>query len=256
MARQTLPPDFRRIDPRAARILLIQSGPRLLPALPEKLSAYAKRTLERMGVEVLTGSAVTKCDGSGVEAGGRAIEAGTIIWAAGVVASPVAAWLGASHDRAGRVLVDPDLSVPGLPDVFVVGDAAAVSTAPGRIVPGLAAAAKQMGRYVGGVVTATASGRPHPGLFKYRHQGDLATIGRRAAAVNLGRIHLTGFVGWLFWSIAHIYFLIGLRSRFVVAFDWAWQYLTFQRGARLITRSEGECPPVEERRITNLRRQA
>ena len=255
VARQTLPPDFRRIDPRAARILLIQSGPRLLPALPENLSAYAKRTLERMGVEVVIGSAVTKCDRTGVEAGGRAIEAGTIIWAAGVVASPVAAWLGASHDRAGRVLVEPNLSVPGLPDVFVVGDAAAVPTAPGRIVPGLAAAAKQMGRYVGGVVAATASGRPHPDLFRYRHQGDLATIGRRAAVVNLGRIHLTGFVGWLFWSIAHIYFLIGLRSRFVVAFDWAWQYLTFQRGARLITRSEVECPPVDEFRTSDRRSQ-
>ncbi|MGA7948826.1 MAG: quinol oxidase, partial [Thiobacillaceae bacterium] len=115
--------------------------------------------------------------------------------------------------------------------------------------------AKQMGRYVGGVVAATASGRPHPDLFRYRHQGDLATIGRRAAVVNLGRIHLTGFVGWLFWSIAHIYFLIGLRSRFVVAFDWAWQYLTFQRGARLITRSEVECPPVDEFRTSDRRSQ-
>jgi NADH dehydrogenase len=156
-----------------------------------------------------------------------------------VVASPVAGWLGAAHDRAGRVPVEPDLSVAGLPDVFVAGDAAAVPFGADRLVPGLAAAAKQMGRYVGDTIAARVRAAPAPPPFRYRHQGDLATIGWRAAVVNLPHLQLTGFLGWLFWSAAHIYFLIGLRSRFVVAFSWAWQYLTFQRGARLITRSEG-----------------
>jgi NADH dehydrogenase len=240
VARQTLPPDFRRIDPRTARILLIEAGPRILPALPEKLSAYAEKALTKMGVEVLASTAVTNCDSKGVQAGGHAIKAGTVIWAAGVVASPVASWLNVRADRAGRVLVNGDLSVPDAQNVFVVGDAAAVNMAPNRLVPGLAAAAKQMGRYVGNVIAAKVGAKPVPGPFKYRHQGDLATIGRRAAVVNLPHLHLTGFIGWLFWSFAHIYFLIGLRSRFVVAFSWAWQYVTFQRGARLITRSEEE----------------
>jgi NADH:ubiquinone reductase (H+-translocating) len=235
IARQTLAPDFRRIDPRTARIVLIEAGARILPALPERLSAYAERALTRMGVEVLTSSLVTKCDQRGIEMGGRFMPVGTIIWAAGVVASPAAAWIGAASDRAGRVLVNPDLSVRGLPNVFAIGDAAAVSRAPNQIVPGLAAAAKQMGRYVGGVIAARVRGAPSPGPFRYRHQGDLATIGRRAAVVNLKHLQLTGLLGWLFWSVVHIYFLIGLRSRFVVAFSWAWQYLTFQRGARLIT---------------------
>ncbi len=235
VARETLPPDFRRIDPRSARILLIEAGPRILPAFPERLSAYANKVLTRMGVEVLVSTLVTKCDAMGIEAGGRFIKARTIVWAAGVVASPVAAWLGAASDKAGRVVVKPDLSVLGLPNVFVIGDAAAVSSGSNQIVPGLAAAAKQMGQYVGSAIAARARGIPPAGPFHYRHQGDLATIGWRTAVVNLKHIRLTGMPGWLFWSIAHIYFLIGLRSRFVVAFSWAWQYLTYHRGARLIT---------------------
>jgi NADH dehydrogenase len=238
VARKTLPPDFRRIDPRCARVLLIEAGPRLLPAFPEKLSAYVAKALNGMDVEVLAGTPVTNCTEQGVELGPRRIEAGTIIWAAGVVASPAAAWLDVPHDRVGRVPVGSDLSVSGLPGVYVVGDAAAVGLGPDRLVPGLAAAAKQMGRYVGRCIAAKARGAPPPGPFRYRHQGDLATIGRRAAVVNLKHLHLTGFLGWLFWSAAHIYFLIGFRSRFVVAFSWAWQYLTFQRGARLITDAE------------------
>ena len=244
VARQTLPPDFRRIDPRSARILLIEAGPRLLPALPETLSAYAERTLRNMGVEILISSPVTHCDRNGIEVGGSFVNVGTIIWAAGVVASPAAGWTGAACDPAGRVLVNPDLSLPGLPDVFVIGDAAAVSRAPNQIVPGLAAAAKQMGRYVGNVVAARVNGSSPPRPFRYRHQGDLATIGRRAAVVNLRHLHLTGFPGWLFWSVAHIYFLIGLRSRFAVAFSWIWQYLTFQRGTRLITGIAKGGPPA------------
>ena len=235
IARQTLPSDFRRIDPSTARILLIEAGPRILPALPEPLSAYAESALRGMGVEVLTSSLVTNCDENGVEVGGHLMSAGTIIWAAGVVASPVAAWMQVASDKAGRVVVEPDLSVSGLPNVFVIGDAAAVRSASNQIVPGLAAAAKQLGRYVGNVIAARAQGKPSPDPFRYRHQGDLATIGWRTAVVNLKHVRLTGLLGWLFWSLAHIYFLIGLRSRFVVAFSWAWQYLTFQRGARLIT---------------------
>ncbi|HKE41760.1 MAG TPA: NAD(P)/FAD-dependent oxidoreductase [Casimicrobiaceae bacterium] len=238
VARQTLPPDFRRIDPRTARILLIEAGPRLLPALSEPLSAYAQRTLTRMGVEVLTSSAVTECHAQGVEVRGNLIAAGTIIWAAGVVASPAASWIGAARDKAGRAVVNPDLSVPGLPDVFIVGDAAAVNWRTHQLVPGLASAAKQMGRYVGEVIATRIRGSSHSRPFRYRHQGDLATIGRRAAVVNLKHLHLTGALGWLFWSVVHIYFLIGARSRFAVAFSWAWQYVTFQRGARLITGTE------------------
>ena len=235
VARQTLPPDFRRIDPRTARILLIEAGPRILPALPERLSAYAARALSGMGVEVLTSSPVTNCDQRGVEIQGRLVDAGTIIWAAGVAASPVATWIDAPSDHAGRIVVETDLTVPHLPDVFVIGDAATVSFGPDRKVPGLAAAAKQMGSYVGGVIKSRAQGRSDAKPFLYHHQGDLATIGWHKAVVNLKHVQLTGVLGWLFWSIVHIYFLIGARSRFVVAFSWVWQYLTFQRGARLIT---------------------
>jgi NADH dehydrogenase len=250
VARQTLPPDFRDIDPRTARILLVEAGPRILPALPEKLSAYAQRALEGMGVEVLTKSPVTKCDARGVEIEGRRIEAATIVWAAGVAASPVASWIDAPSDRAGRIAVEGDLSVPGLPNVFVVGDAATVPFGPDRRVPGLAAAAKQMGRYVGRVIASRVQGRSTARPFAYDDQGDLATIGWHKAVVNLKHLQLTGVMGWLFWSLVHVYFLIGARSRFVVAFSWAWQYLTFQRGARLITgianavpRPHGGGPP-------------
>jgi NADH:ubiquinone reductase (H+-translocating) len=234
IARLTIANDFRRIDPRTARIILLEAGPRVLPALPQDLSDYAAAALTRMGVDVRTSTRVTNCDARGVDLDPGRINAGTIIWAAGVVASPAARWLKAEHDRAGRVLVGPDLSVPGHPEVFVIGDAAAVFDEAGHAVPGVAPAAKQMGSYVGKLLAARFAGRTMP-PFRYRHAGDLATIGRRAAVVNLGRVHLKGFIGWLFWSVAHIYFLIGLRHRFIVAFTWLWDYLTFQRGARLIT---------------------
>jgi NADH dehydrogenase len=184
---------------------------------------------------VITSSPVTNCDQRGVEIEGGFISAGTVVWAAGVVASPVAVWTHAPSDKAGRILVEPDLRVPGYPNVFVIGDAAAVRWGANRIVPGLAAAAKQMGQYVSRVITARIRGTALPGPFRYSHQGDLATIGWHSAVVNLRHLHLTGLPGWMFWSVAHIYFLIGVRSRFVVAFSWVWQYLTFQRGARLIT---------------------
>jgi NADH dehydrogenase len=234
IARRTLAMDFRRIDPKASRIVLIEAGPRVIPALPESLSDYVQRTLRQMGVEVMTSTRVVGCDARGVDLEGGRIDAGTLIWAAGVVASPAANWLGAEHDRAGRVKVGPDLSVSGHPEVFAIGDTA---VAPGPLIPGIAPAAKQMGRYVGRLIAGRIAGTtvaPEP--FRYRHQGDLATIGRRAAVVKLGRLELRGFLGWVFWSVVHIFFLIEIRDRFVVAFIWFWDYVTFQRGARLITR--------------------
>jgi NADH dehydrogenase len=234
VARQTLAADFRRIDPRASRIILLEAGPRIMPTLPDDLSDYAARALMRMGVDVRAATPVTGCDARGVSLDHGRIDAGTVIWAAGVVASRAARWLDAAHDRAGRVPVSPDLSLPELPDVFVIGDTAAVHEANGEPVPGVAPAAKQMGRYVGKLIAARLDGKPLP-PFRYRDLGVLATIGRRSAVVKLGRLHLKGFIGWLFWSVVHIYFLIGLKNRFVVAFIWAWDYLTFQRGARLIT---------------------
>jgi NADH dehydrogenase len=239
VARQTLAADFRRIDPRSARILLIEAGPRLLPTFPLGLSEYAHDTLTRSGVEVKTATLVTKCDACGVDLKDGRVDAGTLIWAAGVTASPAARWLYAEADRAGRVKVRPDLSVPDHPEIFVIGDAAAVSDAKGHPVPGIAPAAKQMGKYVGRLISARIAGREPPKPFRYVHLGDLATIGRRAAVVKFGRLELRGFVGWVFWSLAHIYFLIGLRNRFVVAFNWFWDYITFQRGARLITEVSG-----------------
>jgi len=239
IARQTLAKDFRRIDPRSSRIILLEAGPRVLPTLPEDLSAYAERTLTRMGVDVRTSTRVINCDRRGVDLDRGRIDASTIIWAAGVVASPAARWLGAEHDRAGRVLVRPDLSLPDHPEVFVIGDAAGVHDQTGAMVPGVAQAAKQMGRYVGRVIAARVDETPSLPPFRYRSFGDLATIGRRAAVVNFGYLRLKGFVGWLFWSLVHIYFLIGVKNRFIVAFTWLWDYLTFHRGARLIT----EVPP-------------
>ena len=239
VARQSLAKDFRHIDPTAARIVLIEAGPRIMPTLPENLSDYVRRTLGNKGVEVMTSSRVIACDARGVELEHGRLDAGTVIWAAGVVASPAARWLNAEQDRAGRVLVNPDLTVPGHPNVFVIGDTAAVADQPG--IPGTAPPAKQMGAYVGRLIAARVAGRTPPSPFRYRHLGDLATIGRHAAVVKLGRLELTGFLGWLFWSLVHIYFLIGVRDRFIVAFTWLWDYVTFQRGARLIT----EVPPPE-----------
>jgi len=240
VAHHALPAEFRHIDPHAARVILIEAGPRLLPTFPEDLAAYASRALEQMGVEIMTSARVTHCDEKGVDLEGSRVEAGTIVWAAGVVASPAGEWLGTERDRAGRVKVGPDLTVPGHPEIFVIGDTAAAVDADGKTVPGIAPAAKQMGRYVAEVITARVSGRAPPEAFRYRHQGDLATIGRKAAVVKLDRFHLTGFIGWLFWGIAHVYFLIGLRNRAIVAFSWLWNYLTYQRGARLITEGPDE----------------
>jgi NADH:ubiquinone reductase (H+-translocating) len=238
VARQTLARDFRRIDPRTARIVLVEAGPRLLPTFSEQHSSYARDTLVAMGVDVMTSSSVLECDGRGVDLAGGRIEAGSVIWAAGVMASPAAQWVSAEHDRGGRVVVRPDLSLQGFDDIFVIGDTASVKDVSGRTVPGLASAAKQMGSYIGKLIAARVAGQSLP-PFRYRHDGSLATIGRRAAVVELGPIQLKGLIGWMFWSAVHIYFLIGLRNRFVVAVTWLWSYVTFKRGARLIT----EVPP-------------
>lgn len=242
IARQTLAMDFRRIDPRNARIVLVEAGPRLLPAFPPDQSDYVRKTLEHAGVTVMTDTMVTKCDAQGVDLNSGRLDASTIIWAAGVMASPAAQWLNAPADRAGRVIVQPDLSVPGHPDMFVIGDAAAVMDGKGKPVPGIAPAAKQMGQYVGKLIAARIAGKPAVQPFKYMHLGNLATIGRRAAVVELGPLRLRGYIGWWFWGLAHVYFLIGLRNRFVVAFSWFWSYITFQRGARLITAQPDEEP--------------
>ncbi len=234
VAQRTLQHDFRRIDPRKSRIILIEAGPRLLPTFPEALSDYARRSLQNMGVDVELNRKVTGCNADGVTLDDGRIEAATVIWAAGVVASPAATWIGAEHDRAGRIKVNPDLTVPGHPDIFAAGDTASFADRDGKPVPGIAPAAKQMGRYVGQVIAARVQGKPSPSPFTYHHLGELAAIGRKSAVVKLGIFQLTGFPGWLFWSAVHIYFLIGLRNRFVVALNWLWSYLTFQRGARLI----------------------
>jgi NADH dehydrogenase len=229
VAKHALKRDFRRIDPRQARIVLIEGAPHVLPIYPEPLSAYAKRELQRKGIEVLNSVMVTNVDADGVDTNTGRIDAKTVIWAAGVMASPAARWLDAPHDRAGRVLVEPNLTAPGHTNVFVIGDAAMVKGA-----PGIAPAAKQMGEYVAKRIRAQIDGKTPPAPFAYKHYGDLATIGRNAAVVRLDPLRLTGFLGWAFWSVAHIYFLIGARNRIAVAFNWLWDYLTFQRGVRLI----------------------
>jgi NADH dehydrogenase len=235
MAREALAEDFRNIDPAAACVLLVEAGPRLLAAYPENLSAYAQGALERRGVIVRTGTAVTHIGAGQVSLGGEVLQVGAVVWAAGVAASPAAKWLGAECDRAGRVKVEQDLSLAGRPEVFVIGDTAAVQGQDGKPVPGIAPAAKQMGRYVGILIASNIAGKQSSASFRYRHQGDLATIGRKAAVVKLRRVELKGFIAWLFWSLAHVYFLIGLRNRIAVASSWLWDYVTFGRQARLIT---------------------
>jgi NADH dehydrogenase len=236
LARFTLAADFRRIDPRSAKIVLVEAGPRVLAAFKEPQSEYALRSLEKLGVEVRVNAAVTACDERGVSIGGERLDSATVIWAAGVAASPVGRWLGVPTDRAGRVVVRPDLSAGA--NVFVIGDAASVTLADGRRVPGVAPAAKQQGRYVAKAIAARIAGRALPEPFAYRDPGNLATIGRKCAVIEFPFMTLRGFVAWWIWGIAHIYFLVGVPSPFVVSFRWLWEYLTYGRGARLITGQE------------------
>jgi NADH dehydrogenase len=238
LAHHTLAADFRRIDPRAAKVTLVEAGPRVLPAFREPQSEYARRALERLGVEVRVNAAVTECDAAGVTIGGERVAAATVLWAAGVAAAPAARWLGVETDRAGRVLVRPDLSIPADPSIFVIGDAALVVLPDGTRVPGVAPAAKQQGRYVAAVIAARLVGRPARPPFRYRNAGNLATIGRKCAVIELPFMTLRGWPAWWLWGIAHIYFLVGVPSPLLVSIRWLWEYLTYGRGARLITGAE------------------
>jgi NADH dehydrogenase len=232
IARHSLARDFRRIDPRSARVVLIEAGPRILQAYPEELSRKAQAQLEALGVQVWTGSAVTSLDEGSVQVGADRLAARTIVWAAGVQGSPLARSLGAELDRAGRVRVNADLSVPGRPELFVIGDLAFVEQ-DGHGVPGVAPAAMQMGAHAARNVARAL--RDEPLLpFRYRDKGSLATVGRRRAVAVIGALRLSGLVAWLAWLGIHIFFLIGFRNRFVVLFNWAWAYFTYDRGARLI----------------------
>jgi NADH dehydrogenase len=242
LARKALSADFRMVDPSAARITLIEAGPRLSPSFHPSLSEAARRSLETLGVEVVLGQAATQCDARGVELGERRIEAANIVWAAGVMASPAGRWLGAQTDRAGRVKVNADLTPPGRPEIFVLGDTASVEGADGRPLPGAAPVAKKQGMYVARAIAARLSGKP-ASAFRHSNLGAMATIGRKSAVVEMGRLRLTGFVAWLVWSVAHVYFLIGFRNRLVVALNGGWSYLTFQRGARLIAGLIGSRMP-------------
>jgi NADH dehydrogenase len=237
LAHVTLRKDFRRIDTGTARIILIEAGPRILPGFNEDLSVYAHAALERLGVEIELGGAVSNCTEAGVVVGDRSIPAKVILWAAGVRASQAAGWLGAPCDQANRVRVEPDLSVPGHREIFVVGDTATIAAWAGKPVPGIAPAAKQQGRYVAAAIKARLRGGvPRP--FRYRHAGSLATIGKRAAVIDFGWIRMRGRIAWWIWGLAHIYFLIGVRNRLAVALNWLWIYARDDRSARLITQGE------------------
>ncbi|MEQ9153044.1 MAG: NAD(P)/FAD-dependent oxidoreductase [Parvibaculum sp.] len=236
LARKTLVSDFHHIDPSSARVLLIEAGPRILPAFAEDLSAFAQASLVRKGVEVMCGEPVTECGAGGVAMDGTRIAARTIVWAAGVEASPAAKWLGVEGDRAGRVPVNERLTLDDDERVFVVGDTAAAKWDEDRIVPGIAPAAKQMGAYAAKAIRAALKGET-AAPFRYWHQGNLATIGRKSAIVDFGRFHLKGFLAWLVWGAAHIYFLIGFRNRLIVMLHWIWAYVTMRQGVRLITGS-------------------
>ncbi len=232
IARHTLVGEFRHSDPRRARIRLIEAGPRVLPTMPESLSAKAQRQLERLGVEVLTGAPVTAIDVDGVLLGERRIASRSVLWAAGVAASPLGRQLGVELDRAGRASVAPDLSLPGHPEAFVAGDLARVMQ-DGAMVPGVAPAAKQMGAHAARAIRSRLAGQT-PKPFRYRDFGNLATIGRMAAVVHFGRLRFSGFFAWCFWLAAHLFFLIGFRNRLVVLINWAWSYFSYQRHARII----------------------
>jgi NADH dehydrogenase len=232
IARHTLRREFRHIDPAQARVRLLEAGPRVLASFPDDLSAKARAQLERLGVEVVAGAPVESIDANGYRLRGELVPARTVLWAAGVAASPLGALLPAVRDRAGRVEVGPDLALPGHPDIFVAGDLASVHQ-DGRAVPGVAPAAKQMGAHVARVIRARLRGQPAP-AFRYRDFGNLATIGRMAAVVHLGKLRLSGVLAWWFWLWIHIAFLIGFRNRLVVMINWAWAYWSYQRHARIV----------------------
>lgn len=247
LAHLTLARDFRSIDLSATRVVLIEAGQRLLPVFREDLSAYTRQALEKLGVEVMLGTPVADCSADGVIVDGKPIAAKTVLWAAGVQASPAARWLSAEADHAGRVVVGPHLTVPTHPDIFVIGDTAAMTGADGKLVPGLAPAAKQAGQYVARLIRQRLKGVNASTPFHYRHQGNLATIGRSLAVVDMGRFKLRGALAWWMWKLIHIYFLIGAQNRLSVALSWMWVHGMGYRGSRLITHDNTEQnDPVEQ----------
>jgi NADH dehydrogenase len=238
LAKQNLPREFRHIDTRQARVVLIEAGPRILPSFSEDLAAYAHASLERLGVEVQLRQAVSECSAQGVIYGGRPLAANVILWAAGVRASAAAAWAGLPADNAGRAQVEADLTAPGHPEIFVIGDTATISAWNGKPVPGIAPAAKQQGLHVARTIRTRLRGDNRPQIFQYSHAGNLATIGKRAAVIDFGWIKVRGWIAWWIWGLAHIYFLIGVRNRLAVALSWLWIYVTGSRNACLITQGE------------------
>jgi NADH dehydrogenase len=230
LARKSVSRDFRSITPHCSRVVLIEAGPCLLPSFPERLQRTTQDSLEQLGVEVRLGTPVNEIEANRVAVGNERIAAHSVVWAAGVQASPAAEWLGAAADRSGRVRVVPELHVPHHPDIFVIGDTAACADGRGGILPGIAPVAKQQGRYVADRILGRAQGP-----FRYRDYGNLATIGRSRAVADFGRVQLSGFAAWLIWCAAHVWFLVGFRSRLSVMLSWAWNYVTFARSARLIT---------------------
>jgi NADH:ubiquinone reductase (H+-translocating) len=243
LARVTLPDEFRHIDTRKARVILIEAGPRILPSFTTALSAYAHAALERLGVEIILGSAVSECSDQGVIYGGKPLAARVILWAAGVRASPAASWLGLPADNAGRLKVTSDLCAPGHPEIFVIGDTATIDAWHGQPVPGIAPAAKQQGAHVAATIKRRLLGYAAPRPFHYKHAGNLATIGRRSAVIDLGWINIRGWIAWWLWGLTHIYFLIGVRHRLTVALSWLWIYVTGHRSACLITQGEQRPSP-------------
>jgi NADH:ubiquinone reductase (H+-translocating) len=234
LAKRTMAADFRHIDPRKTRVVLVESGQQLLAAFDPALSKKARKALEHIGVDVRLGRPVIGCDDAGVSFSDTRIESRTLVWAAGVEASPAGRWLAAETDRAGKVKVAPDLTLPGHPEVFVIGDTAHAVRSDGKPLPGIAPVAKQQGQNVARRIIARLSGGTLPD-FRYGDSGSMATIGRKSAVAHIGRLKLSGWLAWVIWCVAHVYFLIGFRNRFIVASSWMWNYVTFQRGARLIT---------------------
>ena len=243
MSRFTLAKDFRHIDSKLARVILIEAGPRILPMFSEQQAARAMRDLEHLGVQVWTNSAVTKIDAGGVEIGNERIAAATVLWAAGVTASPLGQAAGLQVDRAGRVLVQPDLSVPGHDHVFVAGDQASFTHQTGKPLPGTAPVAMQQGQYLARLIRRELAGKPRE-EFRFADKGQMATIGRSRAIVEIGKFKLAGFPAWLLWLVVHIYYLTGFKNRLLVVLQWAWSYLSFRRGARLIVNKEWRFHPA------------
>ena len=243
LARFGMDKEFRTFDPADASVILVQSAPRLLPAFTESLASIAHRSLEALGVKVLLASRVEAIDAEGVSVSGKRIAARTVLWAAGVTASPAARWLKVTADNAGRIKVGAQLEVPGVANAYAIGDTAASTAWNGQPVPGLAPAAKQGGAYVAALIKAEIGSRTAPAAFKYRHLGSLATIGRKAAVADFGAIKLWGAPAWWLWGLVHVGFLVGLRNRIATMINWFWAYLTFGGGIRLITGAESRGDP-------------